>query len=166
MANEMRSMVRLIPLWIVLVALLALTFFSLAHLASSVVKTTSPAPEMGLAKTDPYGAGAGMGYNGGYNNYCLTMPVYPTLSSTMMPGTVMTKEDKDAMAKYEQEMKRYNDEYTAACKAEQEKQEKAKNKGLNSAWFGAIAVYTILSLFGIFATALALLIIRRSEIEG
>lgn len=163
MANEVRSMVRLIPLWILLIALLVLTFCSLGKLAESIVKTTSPAPEMAAVKTDPYG---GMGYGPGYNNYCLTPPPYPTLSSTMMPGTVMTKEDKATIEKYEQEMKRYNEEYAEACRKDMEKQEKAKEHKLNSAWFGAIAVYSILSLFGIFATALLLLVIRRSEIEG
>ncbi|OGZ66465.1 MAG: hypothetical protein A3C50_00175 [Candidatus Staskawiczbacteria bacterium RIFCSPHIGHO2_02_FULL_43_16] len=159
----MKLLIRLIPLWIILIATLVLTFWSVRQLAVSVIKTTT-APEAASVKMDPYAGGMGMGP--GYSNYCLTPPMYPALSSAMMPGTVMTKEDKAAMEKYEKEMQKYNEEYTAACKAEQQKQEKLKERGLNSAWFSSVAVYSILFLFGIFATALTLLVIKKSETEG
>lgn len=162
MANETRSMMRLVPLWIILIATLVLTFWSVRQLAVAIIKTTTETPEASLAKTDMYGGGMGMGYG----NYCLIPPMYPPLSSSMMPGTTMTKEDKTALEKYNQDMEKYNAEYMAACKAEQEKQEKSKERKLNSAWFSSVVVYSILTLFGIFSTALTLVVIKKDEKEA
>lgn len=145
-----------------MVGVLMLTFWSVRQLAVSIVKTTAMEESQQMAKTDMYGGGMGPGYS----NYCLTMPMYPPLSGSMMPGTTMTKEDQLALEKYNKEMEKYNAEYAAACRAEQEKQEKLKEKNSNLAWMGSVTVYSILSLFGIFATALTLMVIKKNEMEG
>ena len=78
----------------------------------------------------------------------------------------MTQDDKLALEKYNKEMEKYNADYVTACRAEQEKQEKLKEKEQRFAWMGSVTVYAILSLFGIFSTALTLLVIKKNEMEG
>ena len=162
MTNENRSVVRLIPLWIILIGCLVLTLWSVKQLAVSIVKTVAPSSESVPGKVDAYGMG---GYPGSYNNYCLIAPMYPPLSSSMMPGTTMTEDDKLSLEKYSKEMEKYNADYATACKEDLKKQEMAKEKMQKFACLGSVTVYAILALFGIFSTALALLVIRRNEAQ-
>lgn len=161
MTLETRSIVRAIPLWLVLTASLLLTLWSVKQLATALVKNVGGEYET-TASSGMKSPEMGMGY--GYNNYCLIMPMYPPLSSNMPPGSPsMTQEDKMALEKYNKEMERYNAEYSAACKAEMEKQDKLKMQSQQMGWSGAVTVYSILSLLGIFVSALSLMTIRKDE---
>ncbi len=163
MTNNMKSITKMVPYWIVLVAALILTFWAIKQFAISA-STNAVMTEMS-ASASSYNPGGMGGYPGGYgyNTYCLTMPVYPMLSSNGMPGTVMTAEDKAALAKYEQEMKVYNEEYTKACREDMAKQEMKESSKFKMAWLGGITIYAIIAVFGMLVTAATLFLIKRGE---
>ena len=157
MTNETRSIARLVPLWIIFVISLLLAFWSVQQLAQSLTTDRSQDYSMGMKGYD-----AGMGV--GYSNYCLTMPMYPMLSNTIMPETPpLTEEDKAAMEKYNKEMEKYNADYMVACKEDMAKQEKLRQQNKRLYIGSDVSVYAVLLLFSIFSAIVSFMAIRRAE---
>lgn len=151
MINEPRLIIRLIALWIIFVG--SLGFFAWAL----------PKLSMAVAKTINHGYDTYYGYYpSSYNNYCLQSPVYPQspLDST----------DLKVSEKYNQELQKYNEEYTAACKKDlvksqeaEEKQEQSQKDQNKAAAAGDLATYGALSLLSLAAAYISFKMIKKSE---
>lgn len=156
MIKENRLMVRLIALWIIFVASLGLSFWSVENLTMSVVKMAN-----GGYQSPAMAVGMGMGYGTTYSS-CLIPPTYPQYPSMgMMPGD--NSVDPVTMTKYSKDLEKYNSDYAAACRADVDKQEKTQTKQEKSLSSSDITVYSILSLLGIFSAVLSSMAIRKSE---
>jgi hypothetical protein len=155
MTKETRLIVRLIALWILFIASLWFLFWSIQNFTMSVVKTNTGGYQQYYTS---YGAGS---YGGG--GYCLQMPSYPSLSSSMMMGAAPSKDDEAKMDKYNQDLQKYNNDWVVACKEDLAKQEKSKEAQEASNSSTDIVVYSVLSLASLFAASLSLLAIRQTE---
>ena len=155
----MNSTTRLVPLWIIFVFSLTLTFTSVQQLAKSITPGKSPDYSTAMNNYNTMGMAPG-----NYNNYCLTMPMYPMLSNSMMPESApMSQDDKLALEKYNKELEKYNSDYMVACKEDVAKQEKLRQQKERFYLTSDVYVYAILLLLGIFSSIISFMVIRKAE---
>jgi hypothetical protein len=147
MTKESRVLVRLISLWIILAVSLGAILWSVQNLTLSIAKTVHGGYENYT------------GLTGGYGNYCLEQPVYPSIGS----GMILSPEDKAANEKYIKEQAEYNAKVALACKVDLDKQQAASEQQAKSASVGNIFAYSISLLLSIIFAALAFIAIRKSE---
>ncbi len=161
MIKESHMLVRLITLWIIVVASLWLTYWSLQNLTVSVIKAVNGGYKIYSVNSAP-GGYMGMGYNP-----CMQPPMYPALSSGQSypgePVKVQSKEDKVVLDKYNQEYQEYTDKLEVECRADLAKEEKSKNNQEKSSFFGDIFQYAFSSLLSVMVLVIALVVIKKSE---
>ncbi len=148
MTKEIRLIIRLVSLWIIILASLALLIWSVQNLALSVVKNN-------------FGGYQNYTFTGaGYNTYCITQVAYPALSNGMSP---LSPEDKLLNDKYAKDLEKYNNDVATACREDLAKQEKSQKNQEKSASIGDIAMYCVSLLLAIFSALISLIVIRKSE---
>ncbi len=162
MIKESRLTIRLIALWVIVIASLVLVGWSLQNMTTAVIKSVNGGYEINNTN-------AMMG--GGYYNPCIQVPIYPMLSSGQSyPGAPapieQSKEDKIALDKYNQDYEKYTNKLEVDCRADLEKQDRFSKNMEGSMQWSDIYTYTFSLLLGVILLAISLLVIRKSEQEA
>ncbi len=164
MIKESRLTIRLIALWVIVIASLVLVGWSLQNMTTAVIKSVNGGYEVNTAQNTNM-----MG--GGYYSPCIQPPMYPTLSSGQSyPGAEapieQSEEDKVALDKYNQDYEKYTNKLEVDCRADLEKQDRLSKNMEGSMQWSDIYTHTFSLLLGVILLVISLMVIKKSEQEA
>ena len=153
MTKEPRIIVRLVALWIIFIASVALVFCSGQQFAIALVKIAS-------GSYDDKGCASGYCPPPMTFTSCILPPPYPM--QPQMGESSMMPQDPGAMDKYNQDYQRYAESYQKACQQDVARQQGSqKNSSITE-----MAGYAVLLLAGIVAAMVSLMAIKKAEMEA